>query len=242
MLPSDSMTSGRRQLLSGLPTNAGKLSSMPSPGWSGMRMWPSSRTSGSRTRSRAGPRWSGWYSRIRKFGVDAAKWTATAVETGPSGLCGRDGHVMGFGHRRDFLGLEETTADQDVRLKDVGRAGCQNVSKGVLGVEHFSRRDRDTNLPAQGGEGRDILGTERLLDEEGAKGLHRLGNLTGLVGLEDPGVRVEANVDRVADRLPHCLHSPGCSDHDRPPGHLLTVRRLRSHLDARETLVDRLAG
>ena len=46
---------------------------MPSPGRSGIRMWPSSRTERLADQVARGPRWSGWYSRIRKFGVDAAK-------------------------------------------------------------------------------------------------------------------------------------------------------------------------
>ena len=209
MLPSASTTKGRCQGLSGLPAKAGSLSSMPRPGWSGMRMWPSSRTRGLRTRSRVGPLWSGWYSRIRKFGVDAANWTATAVETGPRGLCGATVDVMGLGHRRDLLGLEQAAADQQVGLEDVGGAGGEDVAEGILRVEHLARRDRHPDLAPQRGEGGDVLGPERLLEEHRAVGLHGLGELAGLVGLEDPGVRVEADVDRVADRLPHGLHPLG---------------------------------
>ena len=70
--------------------------------------------------------------------------------------------------RRDLLGFEETAADQDVGLEDVGGAGGKNVAERILGVEHFSGRDRDPDLAAQGGEGRDVLGPERLLDEQRA--------------------------------------------------------------------------
>ena len=57
-----------------------------------------------------------------------------------------DRHIMGLGHRRDLLGLEQAAADQEVGLEDVRRAGGEDVAEGILGVEHLARRDRHADL------------------------------------------------------------------------------------------------
>jgi len=95
------------------------------------------------SRSLRGAWSSGWYSRIRKFGVEAAKCTFTVVASGPS-VVRRYHDVVGPRHGRDLLHLDHAAAQANVRLHDVSTGpGGSFGTHASCSCTRRSRADRD---------------------------------------------------------------------------------------------------
>ncbi len=96
-----------------------------------------------------------------------------------------DGDLVGLGEGRDLAHLQQAAHDADVGLDDVGAAGREEAQELEAAVEAFARGERAGELRLDLAPGRDVLGAERLLVEEGVIRGEGVAELDRLPGLED---------------------------------------------------------
>ena len=134
------------------------------------------------------------YSRILKLGCGRAEVQVHRGRERPHRVVRRDRDVMRLGDRGDLAHLEQAADDADVGLDDVGAARRSAGQELEAAVEHLAGGERAPSLRLQLGPGGDVLGPDRLLEEQRVVGRERVAELDRLPRLEDLGVGVEGEL------------------------------------------------
>src|SRR6266540_5469363 len=119
----------------------------------------------------------------------------------------RQTNVMGLAPARHFASLAQSTDDAQVDASVVDQVVLDKFLESPLARELLARRQRDAGRGAQSVEALGVLGADRVLQEEEAIRLQRVGQLDRERGVE-AGVDVQAQLDLVAHHLADLLHPP----------------------------------
>ncbi len=106
-----------------------------------------------------------------------AKCSAAALATGPKGLCGRDAHIVGLGHRRDLLGFPQPATMAEIGLDDMARLLLKDFAEAKARDNALACGDGHGRGPTHLGQRIDILRRHRLLDKVGSVGRQAPGKI-----------------------------------------------------------------
>ena len=89
----------------------------------------------------------------------------------------RDHHVVRLRHRRDFLQLENSTGQADIRLHDIRRLLGHQLPEVVLGIQALTRGERNLHPLLQRLHRVHVLHADGLFEKVGMDRLQRLRHL-----------------------------------------------------------------